>query len=249
MMNNKIPKIIHYCWFGRNEKPADVVAYIETWKRYLPNYEIMEWNEENFDIETAIPYVKEAYEYKKWAFVSDYVRLYALSNYGGIYLDTDVQVFQSFDTLLNAEAFFGFESNDYVCTAVMASSQNHWFIREFLEDYINRHFIKSDGTLDMITTNVVVLTRLLVRHGLILNGKKQDVKGIMIYPQVYFSANNFINIFRCYKKKSLAYHHYSSSWYESARHKGLRKRIRHYVLGIARNIIGTTTIYKIKHKE
>lgn len=245
----QIPKIIHYCWFGKNEKSRDVLAYIETWKKYLPDYQIMEWNEENFDIYTSVPYVKEAYNERKWAFVSDYVRLYALNTYGGIYFDTDVQVLHSFDSLISSEAFFGFESKDYLSTAVMASKPGHWFIKEFLKNYEGRHFVKNDGSLDTETTNVVVLTELMVKQGLVLNGKQQIVKNISIYPQVYFSANNFINIFDHYKKESFAYHHYSASWYDSINHKGTTKKIRHYILGIARNVFGTSTLYNISHKR
>ena len=104
----RIPKTIHYCWFGRGEKPEIVKKCIDTWKDKLSDYEIIEWNEDNFDINQN-DYVKEAYKAKKFAFVSDYVRVYALYNYGGIYLDTDVEVFKSFDDVLDNESFWGFE--------------------------------------------------------------------------------------------------------------------------------------------
>ena len=109
-----IPKIIHYCWFGGNDKLESVMKCIESWKKYLPDYEIMEWNESNFNIKKANQYVREAYDNKKWAFVTDYVRLIALYENGGIYFDTDVEVFKSFDSLLSEKAFFGFESTIYV---------------------------------------------------------------------------------------------------------------------------------------
>ena len=146
MSQKVIPKIIHFCWFGGGEKSKDVLEYIKTWQQLLPDYKIMEWNEKTYSIENSIPYVKEAYSSKKWAFVSDYVRLYALYNYGGIYLDTDVQILKSFDDLLKNEVFFGFESKDYLCTAVMGACSKHWFVKEFLDSYKERHFIQEDGS-------------------------------------------------------------------------------------------------------
>ena len=249
MSQKVIPKIIHFCWFGGGEKSKDVLEYIKTWQQLSPDYKIMEWHEKTYSIENSIPYVKEAYSSKKWAFVSDYVRLYALYNYGGIYLDTDVQILKSFDDLLKNEVFFGFESKDYLCTAVMGACSKHWFVKEFLDSYKERHFIKEDGTLDTVTTNVVVLTKLLCQHGLVLNGKVQNISEIKIYPQKYFSDNSLINLFNKYKKSSYAYHHYSASWYESTTKKGFLKKIRHYILGKARNLIGTEKLYRVRHKE
>ena len=112
---SKIPKIIHYCWFGRGEKPEIVKRCINSWKENLKDYEIIEWNENNFDININ-NYVKEAYENKKYAFVSDYVRVYALYNMGGIYFDTDVEVFKSLDEFLQEDSFWGFEEKDYIAT-------------------------------------------------------------------------------------------------------------------------------------
>ncbi len=249
MKEARIPKIIHYCWFGKNPKPKDVLQYIETWKKVLPDYEIMEWNETNFSIDTAVPYVREAYQCKKWAFVSDYARLYALYQYGGIYFDTDVEVFRSFDELMENDAFFGFESNDYLTTAVMGCSKQSAVIREFLDQYNTRHFIGEDGLPDLETTNVVVLTRLMQKHGLILNGKQQKIENAVIYPQWYFSANDFLNIFGKYRSRTYAYHHCHASWYEGTVRKGLVGNLRHYILGIARNTIGTETLYRIRHRK
>ena len=108
-----IPKVIHYCWFGKKPLPPLAVNCIDSWKKFCPDYEIIEWNEKNFDINSNT-YVREAYENKKWAFVSDYVQLYALYNYGGIYMDTDVQVLKPLDAFLNDQAFSGFEAYDRV---------------------------------------------------------------------------------------------------------------------------------------
>ena len=119
-MEQKIPKVIHFCWFGHGEYPELIVKCMETWKKYLPEYEIVKWSEDNFDINSN-QYVKEAYENKKWAFVTDYVRLYALYTCGGIYLDSDVEILKPIDEFLDNEAFSGFESKDTVPTAIMGA--------------------------------------------------------------------------------------------------------------------------------
>ena len=126
-MSNKIPKIIHYCWFGKKEKPNIVKKCISSWKVILKDYEIIEWNEENFDI-SSNNFVRQAYENGKFAFVSDYVRVYALYNYGGIYLDTDVEVFKNFDPLLNNESFWGFEEKNFIATSTIGAQKNNKFI-------------------------------------------------------------------------------------------------------------------------
>ena len=118
MLNNKIPKKIHFCWLGENEKTDLVKRCIESWRIKLPEYEIIEWNEKNFDFNNSNTYVKQALKRKRWAFVTDYMRLKILYDHGGIYLDTDVEVIKSFDTLLNDNSFIGLESFDTICTAV-----------------------------------------------------------------------------------------------------------------------------------
>ena len=108
-----IPKKIHYCWFGGNPLPEDAQKYLESWKKFCPDYEIIRWDEKNFDI-NQLPYVQEAFKAKKWAFITDYVRLYALYNYGGIYMDTDVEVLKSLDSFLELKAFSGFENEENI---------------------------------------------------------------------------------------------------------------------------------------
>ena len=146
-----IPKIIHYCWFGKKEKPAKIKKLIKKRKKKLPDYKFMEWNEENFDINSS-KFTKIAYEMHKYAFVSDYVRLYALINFGGIYLDTDVIVVKNFDSFLNDRAFLSFESNKTLCTAVIGSQKDNPFLIKCFDHYSAKDFktyesLKTENTV------------------------------------------------------------------------------------------------------
>ena len=136
-----IPKKIHYCWFGKNEMPDLAKRCIETWYKYLPDYEFKLWNEDNSPME--IPFVKEAYKNKMYAYVSDYVRFYALYKEGGIYLDVDMEVIKSFDPLLNNKMFFGAESKRHIGVSIIGAEKNHSFIEEFLEYLENLKFYKA----------------------------------------------------------------------------------------------------------
>lgn len=181
-----IPKIIHYCWFGRGEMPQLAKDCIASWHKFMPDWEYKLWNEDNFDV-NSVPYVKEAYEARKFAFVSDYVRLCALEGEGGVYLDTDVEAFKSFEDLMKFEAFGGFEGSKYLplCTCIMASMAHGKWVKEMLDAYQNRHFITEDGCFDM-TTNVQFITSIMQKNGFIQNGKEQDYKDLHVFPVDYF---------------------------------------------------------------
>lgn len=145
-----IPKVIHYCWFGRNPKPDLMQRCIASWKKYCPDYEIIEWNEDNFDI-SQNNYAGEAYEEKKWAFVTDYARLWIIYNYGGIYLDTDVEVVKPFDDLLHDPCFFGFEDDASVNTGLgFGAEKENLVVGTMLRDYDHIHFRLPDGILDTL---------------------------------------------------------------------------------------------------
>lgn len=210
-MGDRIPKIIHYCWFGKGSKPEIVVECIESWKKILIDYEIREWNEENFDI-NCNKYVKEAYENKKFAFVSDYVRVYALYNYGGIYLDTDTEVFKSLDEFLGEESFWGFEEKNYIATSTIGSRKHNKLIKKFLDFYENKSFNETNQILET-STNVQIVTNIFKELGFEMNGKKQTINNIgTVYPQAYFSPYDYIN---CYDKKTdktYTKHHFYKSW-------------------------------------
>lgn len=179
-----IPKVIHYIWFGGNPLPEDAKRCIESWKKYCPDYEIKEWNESNFDINTC-EYIREAYAAKKWAFVSDYVRLAVLVKYGGIYMDTDVEVVDSLDDFLKLKAFSGFETEKTVPTGIMACEMNHPFFARLLKEYDDIHFTDEKGNYDY-TTNVTRITKACTDNGLILNNKRQEIEGFTLFPNDYF---------------------------------------------------------------
>lgn len=207
-----IPKIIHYCWFGGNPLPEEAKKYIATWKKYCPDYEIREWNESNFDV-SCCTYIKEAYEAKKWAFVSDYVRLKILYDYGGIYMDTDVEVCKTLDSFLKYNAWSGFESNRGIPTGTMAATvQNEW-IGYLLSYYDERHFIKEDGSHDM-TTNVQTITNMTKeKYGIELNNEKIFFgDDCVLFPFDYFCAKSLMDG-KIYKtENTYTIHHFAGSW-------------------------------------
>ncbi|MEW6983696.1 glycosyltransferase family 32 protein [Colwelliaceae bacterium 6471] len=210
-----IPKIIHYCWFGQNDKPQDVQAYIDGWQRMLPDYQIIEWNEDNFDIHIN-PYVEQAYQAKKFAFVSDYARLLALYTQGGIYLDTDVEVLKPFDDLLDNDVVLGFEEKGYVATSTICARKNSLLINAFMSLYHHKHFIQPNGQYDL-TTNVTKMTTLLQSYGLVLNEQPQqltidDKETVTILAQVKFSPYDYLNQINYADDSTYTIHHFGATW-------------------------------------
>lgn len=185
-----IPKKIHYCWFGRGEMPQAAKDCMASWKKYMPDWEYKLWNEDNFDVHCNA-YCSEAYKAGKYAFVSDVARLKALHDDGGLYLDTDVEVFRSFEPLLHHHAFAGFEGckRVLVATCVMASEPGTEWVKEQLSYYNGRHFILPDGSQDH-TTNVLYMTTRMRENGFVQNGKEQDYKDLHVFPVDYFSPRH-----------------------------------------------------------
>lgn len=207
-----IPKKIHYCWFGGKEKPDSVKKYMNTWKRYCPDYEIKEWNESNFNIDEN-DYCREAYEAKKWAFVTDYVRLKALYEEGGFYMDTDVEVVKPLDPLRVYDAVSGYESQTHIATGTMGACRDNEWIGMLLHDYDHRHFLRKDGTCDT-TTNVIVITDLTVKkYGLHLHGQKLVFgHNMVLLPFDYLCAKDLDTGEICKTSNTYTIHHFAASW-------------------------------------
>lgn len=180
-----IPKKIHYCWFGRGKKPALAQKCIASWKKYMPDYEIIEWNEDNFDMDYN-DYVRYCYENKRWAFLSDYVRLIVVCQYGGVYFDTDVEVIAPIDKFLENEAFYAFESDNYVNTGLgFGAEKNHITIQKMMEEYAG--FAPQKGKVFKFVGCPTLNTQALLLLGLKLNGKFQNISGAVVLPQDYMN--------------------------------------------------------------
>jgi mannosyltransferase OCH1-like enzyme len=226
-----IPKIIHYCWFGGKEKPDIVKRCLASWHNHLSDYQFIEWNENNFDVNRNA-YVKQAYEAGKFAFVSDYARVFALYHFGGIYLDTDVEVFKSFDDLLHHESFWGFEQENFVATSTIGAAKENKLIQVFMDSYQHKNFIRADGSFDSLT-NVALITEILGDWGVKPNGLYQEIEGVgTFYPQTYFSPYDYINCRTFMSSNTYAMHHFYKSWLPpKARLKGQMKWIASKVIG------------------
>lgn len=218
-----IPKIIHYCWFGRNPLPPLAVKCIESWKKYLPDYEIKEWNEDNFDV-NIIPYTSEAYSVKKYAFVSDYARFWLLYKYGGVYFDTDVEVIRPIDDIVERGAFMGCEKDDVkyrpltVAPGLGIGAEPGMSIYKEIIDYYNcSHFLNPDGIPDLSITVVGHLTSILKKNGLQELKGIQKVCGVTIYPSEYFAPINFTTHRIHITKNTRTIHHYMASWTDNSK--------------------------------
>lgn len=210
-----IPKVIHYCWFGGNQLPELAKICIDSWKKYLPDYEIKEWNETNFDLNSC-EYIKEAYNCKKWAFVSDYARFWILYNYGGLYFDTDVEIINPLDDIIKCGSFMGFENmgNSELEVAPglgLGANQGLGLYREILDMYEGSHFINEDGTLNLLTV-VDRTTNILKKHGLKNENEKQTIEGVTIYPFDYFCPIDCATGKKSITSNTRSIHWYMDSW-------------------------------------
>lgn len=237
-----IPKIIHFVWFGGNPYSKLTLKCIESWKKYCPDYEIHEWNENNFNVDVCA-YVKEAYEAKKWAFVSDYVRLYALVKEGGIYMDTDVEVLSSLDPFLKHQAFSGFENAEYVPTGIMGCEKGNPVFKELLDEYNNRHFIRLDGSMDL-TTNVVTITNFFMKHGLSQNNSYQEINGFAIYPKNFFCPIEQETGELVLTEDTVTIHHFNGSWVDKDT-KHLQRLRQHLMRNYNNKKIRTVLFYSM----
>jgi len=233
-----IPKTIHYCWFGGNPLPADAIKYIESWKKHLPDYNIIEWNESNFDLD-MYPFTREALDNKKYAFITDVVRLYVLKEYGGIYMDTDVEVLKSLDSFLHHSAFSGFENDLFVPTGIMASEKNGKWVTELLAYYNNKSFIKENGELDT-ESNTSIITKIMKTKGFIMNNSFQEIEDyVTFYPNDYFCPKSYKTGQIELTENSYCIHHFAKSWIP------FKSKWRNIIKMKIMNIVGHKNLNKV----
>lgn len=201
-----IPKVIHYCWFGYAKKPKLIQKCIDSWSKYHPDWKVIEWNETNYDF-NKIPYIKEAYTQKKWAFVVDYARFDILNEYGGVFLDTDVEFLKPIpEEFLTHEAFTGFESEKRVAPGLIyASIPGQKLLKNILEVY-------EEKTFTMEETIVDIVTEILKQHGLSENNTLQEIDGVTVFPKEYFCCFNFETQAFEITENTVSIHHYFASW-------------------------------------
>lgn len=217
-----IPKIVHYCWFGGGEIPPKEKNCIETWKLFFPEYEFRLWNEENFDVNEC-SFSRQAYEHKKYAFVSDFARAKVLYEYGGIYLDTDVKILKAFPESTMKNGYMGFERRAFLGTAVLASVAENDSIKELLNYYETHDFVQKDGSFDNIA-NVSILTDIMKEKGLILGGERQQVDGFDIFNREIFYPKKLSDTEFKVTEETCAIHMCSNSWLsERERKRGNNK--------------------------
>lgn len=229
-----IPKIIHYCWFGKGEIPEIEQKCIESWKKYCPDYEIKRWDETNYDVH-KVKYMSDAYKEKKWSFVSDYARVDIIYQYGGIYLDTDVELVKPLDDFLDKKMFCGFESRDPLMDKKGISYENsvnfglgfgaekeNQILADTLELYKNLSFYKEDGSLNLMACPHYQ-TEVLIRHGLIPDRRHQVIEECEIYPPEYFSPKSYLTGKIECTKETVSIHHFRVSWTDEKGRKDLER--------------------------
>ncbi len=209
-----IPKTINYCWFGRQPMTELAQKCLDSWNRYLPNYKQVLWNEDSFDVESN-QFTKQAYECKKYAFVSDYVRLYALYHNGGIYMDTDVEIIKNIDEFLEYSAFSGFESSNFIPTGIMGAVQQHPWIERFLDYYKDKSFIREDGSMDLVP-NVVFMTQISEQEFGFKKGNEFQIlkNDVHIFPKDYFCPKIWETKEIKLTQNTYTIHHFAYSWNE-----------------------------------
>lgn len=224
-----IPKIIHYCWFGRGDMPDLVLKCIASWKKFLPEYQIQLWNEDNFDVD-RYPFAVAAYKEKKFAFVADICRLHVLNEMGGLYLDTDVEFIKAMpDEFLNDVAFTAFE-DQLVSAGVIGSVKNGEWISNLLSFYLDKSFYNADGSIDLNPITEMITAHLVKEKGVKVNNVYQKVTGYCtIYPSEYFYPKSWKTLQMKITENTYCIHHFAGSWIDH--HYTLLGKIANLVLG------------------
>ena len=233
-----IPKIIHYCWFGRNPLPKSAKKCINSWRKFMPEYEIREWNEDNFDV-NCIGYTKEAYHAKKYAFVSDYARYWILYQHGGIYFDTDVEIIKPMDDIIAKGPFMGVEIPSkngrvpMVAPGLCLGAVEHMpFYKQILDNYATLHFLNNNGTYNQKTI-VHYNTELLKEYGLQPTNDIQFIGGIWIYPHDFFNPLDDLTGKLYVTSNTRSIHWYSKSWSDTTFFRKKVSRLSHRLFGMA----------------
>lgn len=213
-----IPKVIHYCWFGGKPLTPLAKKCIESWKKYCPDYKIVRWDESNFDINNDSPYFKESYERKKWGFTADFPRFWIIYNYGGIYLDTDVELIKPLDSLLYYGSFFGFESVDIdghthnIATGLgFGAFKGNDLVKNLMDLYKTIHFVKSDSQIDY-TPSPALNRPIFVNYGVKCNGETQIINNNIFLSSEYLCPKTWYNDECNITPNTISIHHFAKSW-------------------------------------
>lgn len=234
-----IPKVIHYCWFGGRPLPPDALKCIDSWKKFFPDYEIKQWDESNFDV-NIIPYTSEAYSIGKYAFVSDYARMWVLYHHGGVYFDTDVEVIRTFDDILSEGGFMGFETNEFVAPGLgMALPKSSDIALKVMSEFERTKFLNEDGSFNP-NGIVPITTDVLLSKGLKQNGELQTIDEICVYPIEWFNPLDDATGRLRKTQNTYSIHWYTKSWMES------QSKFRTMMAHLAHRIFGTSLPSKIK---
>lgn len=232
-----IPKIIHFCWFSGESYPEKIQECLDSWKKFLPNYEIKLWNKDNFDLDCC-KWVRQAYEKRKWAFIADYFRFWVLYNFGGIYLDSDVQVFKNFDNLLGCKSFTGYEYMGIPEAAVIGAEKGTGWLKQCLDWYTDKSFVNDDGTIQNQPVPSLIQLTWAKNYGKMFydDGTVQKHEDLIVYPFEYFSPQSHYLINTKIYPVTYCVHRFSKSWGD--KENGLKVFIHKFVHFIIIKIFG-----------
>lgn len=238
-MTERIPKIIHYCWLSGSAYPQLVRDCMESWKKMCPDYELMLWDMNKFDVH-SVKWVEQAVQQKKWAFAADYIRLYALYNYGGIYFDSDYELLKPMDPYLTYEGVLSAESKHSICMAMMAVAPRSPWIKEMLDEYENADFIDSTGKMDVVPNSKKAQAYLEKKYDYSWSNEMQQLgDGLVIFPEEVFSPLNCFTGVLNVTKNTVGIHHYDNMW------KSKKDKLKKRLMQLGTRIIGEDNRHRL----